>query len=96
MSLRRCDQRCHAARCVRCSCWCGGLFHGAAGAAARAVFVAAYGGPIPAESPELAEPLLHWYRETEFVRALEQAREVTRRELSTSTTASAQPARFAV
>lgn len=33
--LRRCDQRCHKARGARCRCWCGGHFHGSAGAANR-------------------------------------------------------------
>lgn len=34
--LRRCDQRCHGAKGTRCRCWCGGTFHGSAGAANRA------------------------------------------------------------
>ena len=32
---RRCDSRCHRAKGVRCRCWCGGFFHGSAGAANR-------------------------------------------------------------
>lgn len=74
---RRCDARCHNAKrpAHRCKCWCGGLFHGAGGTEARAAFVRAYGGPIPAESPELGEPLLHW-REvgSTFVAAMDAAR----------------------
>jgi len=34
--VRRCDRRCHNARGPRCRCWCGGLFHGSAGAVNRA------------------------------------------------------------
>jgi len=30
--VRRCDKRCHEARGARCTCWCGGFFHGADGA----------------------------------------------------------------
>lgn len=30
--IRRCNGRCHNARGKRCLCWCGGAFHGAAGA----------------------------------------------------------------
>lgn len=33
--VRRCDRRCHRARGTRCRCWCGGFFHGSAGAANR-------------------------------------------------------------
>ncbi len=33
--VRRCDKRCHAAKGTRCRCWCGGAFHGSAGAANR-------------------------------------------------------------
>jgi hypothetical protein len=71
---RRCDARCHGAARGKCSCWCGGLFHGARGEVARAAFVAAYGHPIPVHSPELTEPLLHW-RETEsqFMASIEVA-----------------------
>jgi len=25
---RRCDARCHNAKGKRCTCWCGGLYHG--------------------------------------------------------------------
>ncbi len=32
---RRCDSRCHHAKGTRCKCWCGGFFHGAAGAVNR-------------------------------------------------------------
>ncbi len=34
--VRRCDKRCHTAKGTRCRCWCGGAFHGSAGAANRA------------------------------------------------------------
>jgi len=34
--VRRCDKRCHTAKGTRCKCWCGGFFHGSAGAANRA------------------------------------------------------------
>jgi hypothetical protein len=34
--VRRCDKRCHSARGSRCRCWCGGFFHGSAGAVNRA------------------------------------------------------------
>jgi hypothetical protein len=34
--VRRCDKRCHTAKGTRCRCWCGGFFHGSAGAANRA------------------------------------------------------------
>jgi hypothetical protein len=33
--IRRCDNRCHQARRPKCRCFCGGAFHGAAGAANR-------------------------------------------------------------
>ncbi len=35
---RTCDSRCHEAREPACRCWCGGLFHGAKGKAAREAF----------------------------------------------------------
>ena len=34
--VRRCDSRCHKAKGNRCACWCGGHFHGSAGADNRA------------------------------------------------------------
>jgi len=34
--VRRCDKRCHTAKGIRCKCWCGGFFHGSAGASNRA------------------------------------------------------------
>ena len=34
--VRRYDKRCHNAKRPRCRCWCGGFFHGSAGAANRA------------------------------------------------------------
>jgi hypothetical protein len=33
--VRKCDRRCHQAKGKRCYCWCGGAFHGEAGAANR-------------------------------------------------------------
>jgi len=36
--VRRCDSRCHHAKGTRCKCWCGGAFHGSAGAENRAAF----------------------------------------------------------
>ena len=33
--IRRCDRRCQEAKGTRCRCWCGGAFHGAAGAQNR-------------------------------------------------------------
>lgn len=32
---RRCDWRCHTAKGAKCKCWCGGHFHGSAGAVSR-------------------------------------------------------------
>jgi hypothetical protein len=40
---RTCGPRCHNAKEPQCDCWCSGLFHGAAGAAARDAFAAAFG-----------------------------------------------------
>ena len=40
---RVCGKRCHAAKCAKCRCWCGGLFHGAAGDLARESFRAEFG-----------------------------------------------------
>lgn len=37
-TVRTCGSRCHSAKSERCVCWCGGLFHGAAGDAARQAF----------------------------------------------------------
>ena len=39
--VRRCNSRCHNAKRPRCRCWCGGLFHGAQGASARATLILA-------------------------------------------------------
>jgi len=35
-NVRRCDSRCHNAVHPKCTCWCGGVFHGAKGGANRA------------------------------------------------------------
>ena len=37
--LRTCGSRCHNAKGSRCQCWCGGFFHGSAGAANRDALV---------------------------------------------------------
>ena len=37
--VRRCDSRCHNAKGTRCKCWCGGAFHGSAGAVNREALV---------------------------------------------------------
>ena len=38
-----CGGTCHNAKRAKCKCWCGGLFHGAAGELARQTFVATFG-----------------------------------------------------
>lgn len=40
--VRRCDAQCHDAKGPDCGCWCGGRFHGAAGAEARQAFLEAW------------------------------------------------------
>jgi hypothetical protein len=42
-TVRSCDARCHKARGPACSCWCGGVFHGAGGESARDAFVKEFG-----------------------------------------------------
>lgn len=69
---RKCGARCHNAKHPKCSCWCGGLFHGAAGQRARDVFVETFGEPIPADGQPV-EDLFH--SGERFMRALEKARE---------------------
>lgn len=49
-SVRTCDARCHDAQGAKCACWCGGLFHGAAGKAARQAFAAEFGAVVADES----------------------------------------------
>jgi hypothetical protein len=39
---RVCGKRCHNAKCQACKCWCGGMFHGTAGANARESFAKAF------------------------------------------------------
>jgi hypothetical protein len=39
---RVCGARCHHAKRAKCMCWCGGLFHGAAGADARDTFAESF------------------------------------------------------
>jgi len=34
--IRSCGERCHHAKGTRCACFCGGFFHGSAGAENRA------------------------------------------------------------
>lgn len=51
-SVRVCGARCHKARQEECSCWCGGLFHGAGGADARAEFQEIFGRAVPASEKE--------------------------------------------
>jgi hypothetical protein len=46
--VRRCDSRCHDAAHPQCECWCGGLFHGKAGEAARQAFAKEFGRDVPA------------------------------------------------
>ncbi len=82
MSLRhKCDARCHSAKGPprRCRCWCRGLFHGAQGAEARAAFVQAAGGDIPADGPqaqgELFQPgVTHFDAGMAAARAVAEAR----------------------
>ena len=40
---RTCGKVCHEAKQAKCECWCGGLFHGAAGEAARQAFAQVVG-----------------------------------------------------
>jgi hypothetical protein len=47
--VRVCDGKCHNAKKPDCDCWCGGMFHGARGSAARDAFKQAWGGEIPRE-----------------------------------------------
>lgn len=69
-SVRTCDARCHEATALRCACWCGGLFHGARGQAARDAFVAEYGS-LPREDEDFksatAQPALplEWARKSD-------------------------------
>lgn len=41
---RVCGKICHNAKGTKCKCWCGGVFHGKAGEAARAEFLQHFGG----------------------------------------------------
>jgi hypothetical protein len=43
-SHRTCGKPCHQAKERKCDCWCGGMFHGEEGRAARDAFVAEFGG----------------------------------------------------
>jgi hypothetical protein len=42
-STRVCGGTCHNAKRSKCRCWCGGVFHGAAGAEARGAFAREFG-----------------------------------------------------
>jgi len=41
--VRVCGKVCHKAKCDKCTCWCGGLFHGAKGNLAREAFKEEFG-----------------------------------------------------
>lgn len=43
--VRVCGATCHKARRAKCRCWCGGLFHGSQGGAARTAFADDFGTP---------------------------------------------------
>lgn len=46
MGRRRvCGKTCHDAKRDKCGCWCGGLFHGSKGDAARAAFAEVWSEP---------------------------------------------------
>lgn len=46
--MRVCGKRCCYAKGAKCRCWCGGLFHGGAGAPAREAFRREFGlGKLP-------------------------------------------------
>lgn len=55
--VRVCDRRCHGAKKPDCDCWCGGMFHGAKGAAAREAFRQTWGEEIPREGEPQQLPL---------------------------------------
>jgi len=55
-SVRTCGKPCHKAKHPKCVCWCGGIFHGEAGADARDAFVEAFGDKLN-EDPE-QKPLM--------------------------------------
>lgn len=42
--VRVCGKVCHKAKGSTCKCWCGGLFHGSKGNAAREAFASEWGG----------------------------------------------------
>lgn len=99
MSHRTCGERCHKAQRLKCRCWCGGLFHGEGGQAARDAFVEAFGAPIPDRDLRDTEPLLHWPgAESRFMRALQCAQNArgADREFETSTPARAESASLAI
>jgi len=53
---RVCGKHCHEAKEPECDCWCSGLFHGAAGGAARDAFARVFG-----EAPTtIEESSLFW------------------------------------
>lgn len=71
---RRCDARCHHAKREKCDCWCGGLFHGAKGAAAREAFAEVWGEEVPPVEPSTTEPLFNGGER--WAKAIAKAKEV--------------------
>lgn len=51
---RVCGKICHRAKRDQCRCWCGGLFHGKQGEAAREAFTSSFGEDPKGERPQLA------------------------------------------
>lgn len=79
-SHRRCDAQCHDAKHEKCECWCGGLFHGAKGEAARQAFRDAFGDDVPPWDPR-DEEQLHLFETPEgrrFAKAFEAAQRARR------------------
>lgn len=55
-SCRTCGETCHNAKRPKCACWCGGLFHGAAGIVAREVFTQTFAAiELPTTEAEFLE-----------------------------------------
>lgn len=44
---RVCGKRCHIAKCAKCRCWCGGLFHGDGGRESREAFAQEFSVHVP-------------------------------------------------
>ena len=64
---RVCGKICHDAEGPDCHCWCGGLFHGSKGKAAREAFAAEFGEDPKGELPD------HDGRAESFAIALDRA-----------------------